>query len=124
MAVGVSKLTHSITHVGGGGFPSFVDRRRPKFMPSGMSFQQPLPPLDTPEMATNQSGYPSNYDISAQQGGPPLGGDPNWTLHRSFSNPDVAGPGHQNGEPLQSGAAGEKKRNKLGYHRTSVACSE
>ena len=125
MAVGVSELTHSITNVGGGGFPSVADRRRPKFMPpSDMSFQQPLPPLDSPEMATNQSGYPSSYDISTQQGPSSLGGDPNWTLQRSFSNPDVAGPGHHNAEPLQSGVAGEKKRNKLGYHRTSVACSE
>lgn len=123
MAVGVSNLTHSIRDDGGGGFPSAVDRRRPQFVPSDMAFQQPGPPLDSPEMTTAQPRYPPGYDMSSQQA-PPLSSDPNWTLQRSFSTPDVVSPEHQNADPLQSGPAGEKKRNKLGYHRTSVACSE
>jgi hypothetical protein len=46
-------------------------------------------------------------------------------LKRSFSTPDTAQLQKQAAEDSQGQnmSAGEKKRNKLGYHRTSIACS-
>ena len=124
MAVGVSDLRRSATNNRRGGLPSAKDRRRPKFVSPGMSFQHIGAAVDSPEVATTHPGYPSGYTVSSQQGRASISGDPNWTLQRSFSTPDVADPGLQGADSLQSGAAGEKKRNKLGYHRTSVACSK
>ncbi|KAK2592871.1 hypothetical protein QQS21_009438 [Conoideocrella luteorostrata] len=50
---------------------------------------------------------------------------PNTVLKRSFSTPDTAQLQRNAAEESQSQqtSAGEKKRNKLGYHRTSIACS-
>lgn len=48
--------------------------------------------------------------------------DPGMGLRRSFSTPNAVpypGPGL---DEAQGGLPGEKKRNKLGYHRSSVAC--
>ncbi|RDA95942.1 hypothetical protein CP533_5794 [Ophiocordyceps camponoti-saundersi (nom. inval.)] len=47
-------------------------------------------------------------------------------LRRSFSTPNATQMQQQQGtqeSTCQTGATGEKKRNKLGYHRTSIACS-
>lgn len=47
-------------------------------------------------------------------------------LRRCFSTPNAAQTSQQattESQP-QPGASGEKKRNKLGYHRTSIACSK
>ncbi|GAB0132970.1 hypothetical protein EsDP_00001390 [Epichloe bromicola] len=50
---------------------------------------------------------------------------PGAVLKRSFSTPDTAELERDSTEEAQSQhtAAAEKKRNKLGYHRTSIACS-
>lgn len=51
---------------------------------------------------------------------------PDAVLKRSFSTPDTAELERDSTEEAQSqhtAAAAEKKRNKLGYHRTSIACS-
>lgn len=49
--------------------------------------------------------------------------DPSMVLKRSFSTPAVRSMAQ---DTAQQGAASsnEKKRNKLGYHRTSIACSK
>ncbi|GJC77876.1 hypothetical protein ColLi_00714 [Colletotrichum liriopes] len=44
-------------------------------------------------------------------------------LKRSMSTPNVRPRQANTSDPSQSGLAGDKKRNKLGYHRTSVACA-
>ncbi|KAL7784074.1 hypothetical protein V8C37DRAFT_406464 [Trichoderma ceciliae] len=51
-------------------------------------------------------------------------GNPNHVLKRSFSTPSVGGATPTSFLESQSLAPqmGEKKRNKLGYHRTSIAC--
>ncbi|KAJ3482144.1 hypothetical protein NLG97_g7645 [Lecanicillium saksenae] len=46
-------------------------------------------------------------------------GEPNPILKRSYSTPAVRSMAQES-----PSAAGEKKRNKLGYHRTSIACSK
>lgn len=52
----------------------------------------------------------------------------NLSLKKSFSSTDAETLHQTSNEeprsPAASGAPGEKKRNKLGYHRTSVACSK
>lgn len=54
-----------------------------------------------------------------------LKGDPdsNAVLKRSFSTPAVRSMARDYNQQPAS-ATGEKKRNKLGYHRTSIACSK
>lgn len=49
--------------------------------------------------------------------------DSNLVLKRSHSTPAVKTMA-LNSNALDQGAQGEKKRNKLGYHRTSIACSK
>ena len=46
-------------------------------------------------------------------------------LKRSYSSPDAAKSDREVTEEVQAQqtSAAEKKRNKLGYHRTSIACS-
>lgn len=53
-------------------------------------------------------------------------GNPTHFLKRSFSTPSVGGATPSSYLESQSLAPpmGEKKRNKLGYHRTSIACGE
>lgn len=50
-------------------------------------------------------------------------GDPNTVLKRSFSTPAVRSMARDTNQQPAS-ATGEKKRNRLGYHRTSIACSK
>ncbi|KAK9439051.1 Fungal Zn binuclear cluster domain containing protein, partial [Metarhizium brunneum ARSEF 3297] len=58
-------------------------------------------------------------------GSPERPRSPSAVLKRSFSTPDTARLQKQAAEDSQGqqSSAGEKKRNKLGYHRTSIACS-
>ncbi|KAK2032563.1 hypothetical protein LX32DRAFT_582514 [Colletotrichum zoysiae] len=102
-----------------------------------MSYQYP-PPLPYSGSGINVShpAYAPNYDASAPI---PLPMDPrtqeqtlrerkesfsqaSMKLRRSMSTPDVRPRQTSMSDANQSGLAGEKKRNKLGYHRTSVAC--
>ncbi|KAK4128578.1 hypothetical protein N657DRAFT_30212 [Parathielavia appendiculata] len=98
-----------------------------------MSYQYPPPPLNGADMDIPQSGYLPGYSASSDL-------DPDSSipsrerleLKRSISTPMV-GPSQSQGlppqpsTPQQSSATGqdsaaERRRNKLGYHRTSVAC--
>ncbi|PHH70246.1 hypothetical protein CDD82_7246 [Ophiocordyceps australis] len=44
-------------------------------------------------------------------------------MRRSFSTPNTARAAQESHPQPQTSTTGEKKRNKLGYHRTSIACS-
>ncbi|KZL87825.1 fungal zn binuclear cluster domain containing protein, partial [Colletotrichum incanum] len=107
-------------------------------MESTMSYQYPPPLLSSgAEMDMSHPGYAPNY--SAPVAVPSLM-DPrtqeqtlkerkesfsqaSLKLKRSMSTPNVRPRQANTSDPSQSGLAGDKKRNKLGYHRTSVACA-
>jgi hypothetical protein len=114
-----------------------------------MSYQYPPPPHQNgAEMEIPPSGYMPNYSIHNP---PPSGMDMranpdsghsmkdrrdsfsnSMKLKRSISTPSVRPPQTQSQLPPSQNsaaeqnalslAAAEKRRNKLGYHRTSVAC--
>jgi hypothetical protein len=103
-----------------------------------MSYQYPPPPPNGADMDMPPSGYLPSYSVAAHASS---GMDPDSTipsrersdLKRSISTP-VVGPSQSQGQPQQpptpqQSAAGqdpaaERRRNKLGYHRTSVACGK
>ncbi|KAK0729200.1 hypothetical protein B0T21DRAFT_413291 [Apiosordaria backusii] len=112
-----------------------------------MSYSYPPPPQNGAEMDTPPSGYYPNYSVSPHTSSgmdvrsgpdssvPSRERSDSMKIKRSLSTP-VVGPSPsqapapqppasqqstaQGQDPL--GLAGEKRRNKLGYHRTSVAC--
>jgi hypothetical protein len=114
-----------------------------------MSYQYPPPPQDGAEMDLPHSSYLSSYPTSATssmevrnqpaptvhpaQPAPPARDSimslaqrreslsKAFRLKRSQSTPNVR-PQGTNDSNHDLGLAGEKRRNKLGYHRTSVAC--
>lgn len=107
-----------------------------------MSYQYPPPPPNGADMNVHNSGYLPAYSMSLQQP-PPMGTtDPRGSpirhmehrdhdtfLKRSFSTPDARSqhqviPEAQQQSPTEGDLAGERRRNKLGYHRTSVACGK
>jgi len=82
----------------------------PNFMPSYTIPSQQLTSLPTvdqqaPPLLSQQHGMEMKGTYPAPGAGP---------LHSSETDE----------QQQQSGSAGEKKRNKLGYHRTSVACGK
>lgn len=113
----------------------------PEQMTSIMSYQYPPPPPPNgAEMDMPHSGYMPNYSVPP----PPsstidIRHPPDTTgslkdrkdsysqasmkLKRSLSTPNVRPQGASTDHP-PLGLAGEKRRNKLGYHRTSVACGK
>lgn len=97
--------------------PDQMNRSPPKSAPellSSSSFSFPNPSsLPSQQMLPHPSG-PLTAPMSAQRRRK-TGKHPVSTLKRSASTPNVRG-----GESGMSVA--DKKRNKLGYHRTSVAC--
>ncbi|KAK2006893.1 hypothetical protein LZ32DRAFT_543045 [Colletotrichum eremochloae] len=102
-----------------------------------MSYQYPQPlPYSGTGMGVSHPGYAPNYDAPAPM---PLPMDPrnqeqslkerkesfsqaSLKLRRSMSTPNVRPRQTSTSDANQSGLASDKKRNKLGYHRTSVAC--
>lgn len=50
--------------------------------------------------------------------------EPSLGLRRSFSTPNAVPYPDAGMDQAQGGMPGEKKRNKLGYHRSSVACGK
>ncbi|KAF6818605.1 fungal zn binuclear cluster domain containing protein [Colletotrichum sojae] len=102
-----------------------------------MSYQYPPPlPPNGPEVDVSHPGYAPGY--SAPAPGPsqmvPRSHEQSLkerkesyaqaslTLKRSLSKPNARLRQANLSDPNQAALAGEKKRNKLGYHRTSVAC--
>lgn len=107
-----------------------VPRREP--MTDIMAYQYPPPPPNGADMDMAPSGYLPSYSVAphASSGMDPDSSIPRERseLRRSISTPVVGPPqGHPQQSPQQAGASGqdaaaERRRNKLGYHRTSVAC--
>ncbi|EAQ92705.1 hypothetical protein CHGG_00940 [Chaetomium globosum CBS 148.51] len=97
-----------------------------------MAYQYPPPPPNGADMDMAPSGYLPSYSVAphASSGMDPDSSIPRERseLRRSISTPVVGPPqGHPQQSPQQAGASGqdaaaERRRNKLGYHRTSVAC--
>ncbi|KAK4252281.1 hypothetical protein C7999DRAFT_10195 [Corynascus novoguineensis] len=93
-----------------------------------MSYQYPPPPQNG-DMEMPASGYLPSYPVAAHvssglDADASLASRERSDLNRSISTPGV---GPSQTHPQQQGAAGqdpsgERRRNKLGYHRTSVAC--
>jgi len=118
MAIGYDSNYGLTTQTIAGGYPYTSVAASPRSKPvRDMSYQSSGHPMDGSEMNMSQGSFQSGYEMSSQQASPSMSMDPNWPPQRSFSTPDGTTM-HQN-EP----SATEKKRNKLGYHRTSVACS-
>lgn len=108
-----------------------------------MSYQYPPPPQNGADMDMSPSGYYPNYSVSSHtssgmdSGVPSRDRSDSMKIKRSLSTPAVGpspsqAPAPQSTASQQStaqgqdplGLAGEKRRNKLGYHRTSVACGK
>lgn len=72
-----------------------------------------------------QTLSPPRENQKSNMGSPERPRSPSAMLKRSFSTPDTARLQKQAAEDSQGqqSSTGEKKRNKLGYHRTSIACS-
>ncbi|EXM11168.1 hypothetical protein NOF04DRAFT_1008202 [Fusarium oxysporum II5] len=91
----------------------------------------PLSPADN-EMGMPPQGFMPSYTLPSQQlcsmtmadsHAPSLGQDHGLDMKGSYSAPNNAALlASEAEEQQQNGNLGEKKRNKLGYHRTSVAC--
>jgi hypothetical protein len=125
----------------------------PEPMTDVMSYQYPPPPQNGDEMEIPPSGYMPNYSGHHEpSSGMDMGSSPesghsmtdrrdsystSMKLKRSISTPTVRPPQTQSQQsqlpPSQISAAeqnalnlaaAEKRRNKLGYHRTSVACGK
>lgn len=105
-----------------------------------MSYQYPPPPHNGADMDMPPSGYLGSYSVPSQA---PSGIDQSFPsrersdsfskslkLKQPMSTPAVGPPPPaQTQTPQQPTApgqdlAGERRRNKLGYHRTSVACGK
>ncbi|KAL2255443.1 hypothetical protein VTK26DRAFT_3378 [Humicola hyalothermophila] len=109
-----------------------------------MSYQYPPPPQNGTDMDVPSSGYLSTYPVpSHAASGMGVRSDPDSSfppsersgtipnpVKRSISTPATEPPQtqapqsstqQQSVAPVQD-ASGERRRNKLGYHRTSVAC--
>jgi len=100
-----------------------------------MSYQYP-PPSSGPDLDLNSNMMNNNYHLPAvgqlpQQHSQPYAkhsptskiratnvASKNAKMRRSASTPNVRGQAASDAAALSA----EKKRNKLGYHRTSVAC--
>lgn len=140
MAVGAVEGTDSAAYGrGANGWPTGFDhwQGKPESVPPMSSYDQfgsPMPDAESNGMSRAAYPPPGGYDLAGHRQPPPpplVGGPPNWHLHRSMSTPDAGGlhPHHHHhpGAPIDMGGSSsmaEKKRNKLGYHRTSVACSK
>lgn len=94
-----------------------------------MSFKLPLQPADSVEQqlmnSPNQAdGFqlPVARDSSLKKRKAATKGKAPADLRRSASTPHLRGPPPGDSGPLSPGS--DKRRNKLGYHRTSVACGK
>ncbi|PNY29139.1 Uncharacterized protein TCAP_00943 [Tolypocladium capitatum] len=107
-----------------------------KFSIPSMPHRHIAPPPNETAMDMSQSAYNPGYNVASQDPSTADGDsrdsegsyeehNSDMGLRRSYSTPNTAQVQHQGTQETQSqsGAAGEKKRNKLGYHRTSIACS-
>jgi hypothetical protein len=108
----------------------------PEQMTTIMSYQYPPPPPPNgAEMDMSHPGYMQNYNVPPQTSSTldmrsaqdlkdrrDSLAQANLKLKRSLSTPNVRPQQPPDHTPL--GMSAEKRRNKLGYHRTSVACGK
>jgi hypothetical protein len=103
-----------------------------------MAYQYPPSAVSGSEMDVSQASYHPGYTLPSQQ--QQTSGNtadprtshmslndsraPDLALRRSFSTPNAMPFPSATTDDAHAGASGEKKRNKLGYHRTSVACGK
>ena len=136
MAVGVQSTLSSKTGSWNLARPILKTSGFPEPMTSIMSYQYPLPPapdVDVSPSSLINNNYqipvlpPPNHSQSSNKAapvrrgvsGPAKGGK----VKRSTSSPNVRGQTRADQpESAFISLADEKRRNKLGYHRTSVAC--
>jgi hypothetical protein len=135
MAVGVQAALSSKTGSWNLARPILTTSSFSGSMTSIMSYQYPLPPA--PDVDISPSNLINNYQlpilpppnhsqplnkaspIRRGASGPAKGGK----MKRSSSSPNVRGQARADQtESAFISLADEKRRNKLGYHRTSVAC--
>ncbi|OTA59135.1 hypothetical protein K449DRAFT_436091 [Hypoxylon sp. EC38] len=96
-----------------------------------MSYQYP-PSQEGPEIGASQVGYMGGSHLTAtastpedNQTSPARRREPlpqEFKLKRSVSTPNVRPQGPNEADPGPLGLPNEKRRNKLGYHRTPIAC--
>lgn len=114
--------------------PTAFSSTRPGAIPGNMAYQYPLPPgldsstnmipsfhgnpLDQVQPRSPSSNKPHSPSIASQV----AAGSKSSKIKRSMSTPNVRGQATADAAALALSA--EKRRNKLGYHRTSVACGE
>jgi len=136
MAVGVQAALSSKTGSWNLSRPNLTTPNFSRPMTSIMSYQYPLPPApdvdvspsnlinnnyQLPVLPPPNHSQPLNKSAPIRRGasGPAKGGK----VKRSSSSPNVRGQARADQtESAFISLADEKRRNKLGYHRTSVAC--
>lgn len=135
MAVAVEAPVHSKSGMWHSGEPSDTfPAPGPGEAPASMSYQYPLPSSGLEPLSNMIPGYPPLDHIKQQQPGQVKAESPSTRnrgvgvasksakIKRSMSTPNVRGQASSDAAALAISA--EKRRNKLGYHRTSVACGE
>ena len=136
MAVGLEATQFAKTGHWNLALPTVKPQRNSDPMTSIMSYQYPLPPApDVDVPLSNMVNYhlpaiapPINTQVLSKaspvrrgQSGPSKTGK----MKRSASSPNVRGQARADQpESAFISLADEKRRNKLGYHRTSVACGQ
>lgn len=139
MAVSVQAPFHSKSGMWNLGDPPTVfSSSTSEGLPASMSYQYPLPTpgLDSSSNMIPSFHHPSSLDHAqtppppqTKQESPslknrinPAPGSKAAKVKRSMSTPNVRGQATADAAALALSA--EKRRNKLGYHRTSVACGK
>ncbi|KAI1103960.1 hypothetical protein F4804DRAFT_342147 [Jackrogersella minutella] len=92
-----------------------------------MSYQYP-PPQEVPELGVSQAGYTGSHTTSTLESHQILpirrrgSLSQEHKLKRSVSTPNVRSQGTNEVDSGPLGLSNEKRRNRLGYHRTPIAC--
>lgn len=134
----VSVQTHSYTNLGmwtSGDQQSAFLSTRSDASPDSMTYQYPLGSSDNPAPSNMLPGFHSLPREESRPGspalarptspvskfrGPPVSSKPSSKIKKSVSTPNV----RSHAVTSEAAALAEKRRNKLGYHRTSVACGK
>lgn len=139
MAVSVQAPFYSKSGMWNLGDPPTAFSSGSEGLPASMSYQYPLPTpgLDSSSNMISSFHHPSSLDHHAQTPPPPQTklespslknrvnpgpGSKAAKVKRSMSTPNVRG--QATAEAAALALSAEKRRNKLGYHRTSVACGK
>jgi len=136
MAVSVQAPLYSKSGMWNLGDPPTAFSSGSEVTPAAMSYQYPLPtsgyestssmipsyhhpPLDHAQPASPAQPKPNSPSLKKQGSST---GSKSAKIKRSMSTPNVRG--QATAEAAALALSADKRRNKLGYHRTSVACGE